>query len=179
MNEHHILHKLSIMEENTNKRFMEMNQQLNIGLTKTDDKIDTLATSVTNNTEKIDTLTTSVTDNTAKIDTLTTSVTANTDKVGSLSHSVAELTTTVEGHGTKVENPRGAVVKNTNKIDTLTTDVREVKVTTKRIEQSMPEDITAMLKVIEQKVDNKHAETSVLNHRLFNLESTVQKLIDS
>ena len=42
----------------------------------------------------------------------------------------------------------------------------------------MSDDIVAMLKVIDRKVESKNSETAVLNNRLFKVESTVEKMVD-
>lgn len=106
-----------------------------------------------------------------KLEGITKQVTNNTEKIDA-------LTTTVANHSAKFDTLTATVDSHTEKFDVLSTDLNEIKTSTKRIEKNMSDDIVAMLKVIDRKVESKNSETAVLNNRLFKVESTVEKMVD-
>lgn len=62
------------------------------------------------------------------------------------------------------------------KMSTMELDIKDVKSSVKRIEENEPQDITAMLNNINDKLELKSYDVSALNKRLFNVESTIEQM---
>ena len=62
------------------------------------------------------------------------------------------------------------------KVSVLQTDVNEIKSIAQRIEESQPEDVHAMLQTINSKLDQRDADIQVLNKRVFQVESAIEKI---
>ena len=56
-------------------------------------------------------------------------------------------------------------------------EVSDIKSCTKRMEENVYEDVI-ILKVMNDKVEKRDSDSIVLNKRLFNVESSVEKLLD-
>ncbi|WP_246944973.1 hypothetical protein [Bacillus pinisoli] len=59
------------------------------------------------------------------------------------------------------------------KIDTLESGQKEIKESVHRIELSQPQDIVALLERMNKTLENK---TEVLNKRVFNVETEIERL---
>ena len=62
------------------------------------------------------------------------------------------------------------------KVSIVQQDVSQIKESVQRIEENEPADVLAILDRIDRKLEEKGSEITVLNNRLFKVESTTERL---
>ncbi len=84
----------------------------------------------------------------------------------------------ISGMKTDMQNMNANISTRFDNIETkfsiLQTDVNEIKSIVKRIEENHPEDIHAMLKTINRKLDQRDIDIQVLNKRVFKVEGNTK-----